>query len=65
MTCLNSRRLTDEQANRRCPFRPMPGAVDVVARFAARVPVAVAGNVPCVLLDTSLAHGGLVRRMHW
>ncbi|MEU1482059.1 HAD family phosphatase [Streptomyces sp. NPDC005760] len=42
--------------------RPMPGATDVVARLAARVPVAVASNGPRALLDKSLAHGGL---SHW
>lgn len=41
--------------------QPMPGATDVVARLAARVPVAVASNGPRELLDTSLAHGGLSR----
>jgi beta-phosphoglucomutase-like phosphatase (HAD superfamily) len=39
----------------------MPGATDVVARLAARVPVAVASNGPRELLDTSLAHGDLSR----
>ncbi|WP_268817755.1 HAD family hydrolase [Streptomyces sp. 3213.3] len=41
--------------------QPMPGAADVVARLAVRVPVAVASNGPRVLLDKSLAHGGLSR----
>ncbi|MCD7443393.1 HAD family phosphatase [Streptomyces lincolnensis] len=41
--------------------RPMPGAADLVARLAARVPVAVASNGPRVLLDKSLAQGGLSR----
>jgi HAD superfamily hydrolase (TIGR01509 family) len=41
--------------------QPMPGATDVVARLAARVPVAVASNGPRVLLDKSLGHGGLSR----
>jgi HAD superfamily hydrolase (TIGR01509 family) len=41
--------------------QPMPGAANVVAILAARVPVAVASNGPRVLLDKSLAHGGLSR----
>ncbi len=41
--------------------QPMPGAADLVTRLAARVPVAVASNGPRVLLDKSLAHGGLSR----
>ncbi|MGW7416305.1 HAD family hydrolase [Streptomyces sp. NPDC054863] len=41
--------------------RPMPGAAELVARLAARVPLAVASNGPRVLLDKSLAHGGLTR----
>ncbi|MEV0220420.1 HAD family phosphatase [Streptomyces sp. NPDC050704] len=41
--------------------QPMPGAADLVARLAARVPVAVASNGPRELLDTSLVHGGLSR----
>lgn len=40
---------------------PMPGAMDLVRRLAARVPIAVASNGPRVLLDKSLAHGGLSR----
>lgn len=41
--------------------QPMPGAAALVSRLAARVPVAVASNGPRVLLDKSLAHGGLSR----
>ncbi|MFI9169222.1 HAD family hydrolase [Streptomyces lincolnensis] len=41
--------------------QPMPGATDLVRRLAARVPIAVASNGPRVLLDKSLAHGGLSR----
>ncbi|PKV90094.1 HAD family phosphatase [Streptomyces sp. TLI_146] len=41
--------------------QPMPGAADVVAILAARVPVAVASNGPRVLMDKSLAQGGLSR----
>ncbi|MFH9266682.1 HAD family hydrolase [Streptomyces sp. NPDC017546] len=40
---------------------PMPGAMDLVRYLAARVPIAVASNGPRVLLDKSLAHGGLSR----
>ncbi|MEV7192791.1 HAD family phosphatase [Streptomyces sp. NPDC093510] len=39
--------------------QPMPGAVDLVRRSAALVPVAVASNGPRPLLDKTLAQGGL------
>ncbi|MEU5996777.1 HAD family phosphatase [Streptomyces sp. NPDC047197] len=41
--------------------QPMPGAMDLIQHLAARVPIAVASNGPRVLLDKSLAHGGLSR----
>lgn len=41
--------------------QPMPGATDLLRQLTARVPVAVASNGPRVLLDKSLARGGLSR----
>ncbi len=39
--------------------RPMPGARELVAAVAARVPVAVASNSPRSMLEAALARGGL------